>query len=93
MTDCKHEAFSCYTSVGRLSKEDGGPITGYTADIKILCAECNLPFRFIGLPAGNHFSEPRVSIDGQELRAPIEPAVHEKFATSVTYTMPSKVLQ
>jgi hypothetical protein len=83
---CEHKSFRCAANIGRLSHDEGGPITGYVADIKIECAECGLPFRFIGLNAGSHFAEPRVSIDGTELCAPIEPATHTKFQPSASYT-------
>src|ERR1700679_3497679 len=68
---CAHERFSASVSVGRLQRDEGGPITGYTSDITVLCEECSFPFAFIGVAAGNHPSEPRVSIDGTELRAPL----------------------
>ena len=87
---CEHLNFSAKVSVARLTKVLGGPVTGYTADVVIKCAECGLPFRFIGLGAGNHFAEPRVSIDGCELRAPIEPAEHDKFAPRASYVLPGR---
>ena len=73
-TECQHMNFDAHTRVGRLTDTDGGPVTGYTADIKIKCRDCGLPFRFMGLPAGHHFAEPRLSADGLEMRAPLEPA-------------------
>jgi hypothetical protein len=85
---CAHENFRANVAIGRLSREEGGPITGFTADVTVNCAECGLPFRFIGVAAGSHYSEPRVSIDGTELRAPIEPATHEKFVPSASYISP-----
>lgn len=87
---CEHKNFRANVSVGRLTQTDDGPVTGYCADVTVSCAECGLPFRFIGLAAGNHHSEPRVSVDGVELRAPIEPATHAKFAPTASYTFPSK---
>lgn len=45
---CQHENFECSASIGRLSRDGGGPITGYTADIKVKCLDCGLPFRFVG---------------------------------------------
>jgi hypothetical protein len=87
---CQHENFTASVKVGRLSKDDGGAVTGYTADVTVRCTQCGLPFRFIGLPAGSHHAEPRVSVDGTELRAPIEPATHEKFAPRAHYTMPPR---
>lgn len=90
---CAHETFRAQVAVGRLSHQEGGPITSYTAGITVHCAECGLPFRFIGVATGNHYSEPRVSIDGTELRAPLEPATHEKFAPIAGYTMPPRARQ
>lgn len=73
-TECPHMSFQTHARIGRLSDTEGGPVTGYTADIKIECVDCGLPFRFRGLAAGSHYAEPRVSVDGTELRAPLEPA-------------------
>ena len=71
---CQHAGFSVQANVTRLTDGDGGPVTGYTTDITVKCADCGLPFRWLGLPGGSHHSEPRVSADALELRAPIEPA-------------------
>ena len=87
---CLHPDFKAEVRVGRLSENEGGPINGFTADVKITCTQCQLPFRFIGLAAGNHYAEPRVSIDGTELRAPIEPAEHDVFQPQASYTMPPR---
>lgn len=86
---CDHPEFVAHVAVGRLSDDDGGPIAGYSAAVKVECAKCGLKFRFIGLAAGNHYAEPRVSVDGLELRAPIEPAEHMKFQASASYTFPN----
>ena len=87
---CAHETFAVTANIARLKHETHGPVTGYTADIAVRCSDCGLPFRFVGLPAGNHYAEPRVSIDCTELRAPIEPATHERFAPAANYTFPVK---
>lgn len=71
---CQHKNFRSKVGVGRLTEREGGPVRSFTADISITCGECGLPFRFIGLAAGSSPIEPRVSADGTELRAPIEPA-------------------
>lgn len=70
---CEHDGFQAQVNVIRLSEKEGGPITGYTADVTIKCAKCGLPFRFIGLPYGVLRGQPTLSADGLELRAPIEP--------------------
>lgn len=93
MSGCVHMNFDAMCSVGRLSEDEGGPITGYTIGVQVKCRECGLPFRFIGLEAGSHFAEPRVSADGTELRAPIEPATHERFAPRASYVLPPRSRQ
>lgn len=45
-TECAHMRFRSQANVFRLSEIEGGPITGYTAEIKIACDDCGLPFRF-----------------------------------------------
>ena len=86
---CEHMNFRSHVNIGRLTKGDGGPVTHYTADVTIFCADCEMPFRFVGLPAGYHFAEPRVSIDRLELRAPIEPAEYPVLASSTSYRLSS----
>jgi hypothetical protein len=55
-------------------KSDLDPtIVGYTAEIRIKCRECGLPFEFIGVEAGMSCEKPMASVDAQELRAPIRP--------------------
>ncbi len=49
-------------------------VTGHTVDLSVVCKDCGLPFRFLGMQAGSHPREPRVSVDATELRAPLEPA-------------------
>lgn len=71
---CEHVNFASQANVFRLSDTEGGPITGYKLDLTVKCADCGLPFRFLGLPFGSHPTEPRLSADSEELRAPIEPA-------------------
>lgn len=73
-TECKHERFRCEASIARMSSVEGGPITGFGADVRVTCSDCDLPFRWMGLPAGMSFVRPMVSVDGLELRAPLEPA-------------------
>lgn len=72
--ECAHENVAASVRVGRLSHDDGGPITGYVADVTVKCAGCGLPFRFLGL----------------ELRAPMEPALHERFEAIATYKLPPR---
>ena len=90
MADCVHQDFEAAVKVARLSDGDGGPVTGFSAEVSILCVKCRIPFRFLGLAAGNHYAEPRVNVDGTELRAPIEPATHQVFQPRASYTTPPR---
>ncbi len=73
--NCSHVNFESYVSVGRIH-EEGKPevITGYTADIVIRCADCKIPFEFVGVPGGYSPTQPMVNFDATELRAPIKPS-------------------
>lgn len=46
----------------------------FMADIKVICADCGLPFQFLGLPLGLNLSGAAMSVDGQEARMAIAPA-------------------
>lgn len=70
---CEHPDFEAWVEVNRLTDTEGGPVTGYSADIKVNCKACRLPFRWVGLPAGLSPGQPMVSVDGLELRVPLAP--------------------
>ncbi|MER7500474.1 hypothetical protein AB0L05_27830 [Nonomuraea pusilla] len=78
MTDpdkpCPHLDFNAYVEINRLTDHDNGPVTGYSADIRVECAHCRERFRWIGVPAGMSGSQPMCSPDETELRAPMRPA-------------------
>jgi hypothetical protein len=66
--DCKHEDFAANVAVSRL--EDIG---GFAADVTVWCANCNLPFQFLGLPGGLSPDRCTTSVDQLEARLPIAP--------------------
>ena len=72
MTKCQHATFSATVEVNRLSREEGGPITHYDADVKIRCVECDRDFEFVGLPIGYSAYVPTTGIDRLTLSAPDE---------------------
>lgn len=74
MPDCQHERFEARVDTTRLTSAPGGPVTGYTADVRIRCAQCGMPFRFLGLKPGASPTQPMVSVDATEARLPIAPA-------------------
>jgi hypothetical protein len=71
---CAHFNFHTSARIGRLTKKEGGPVTGYSADIRIKCSDCGHPFTWIGVPLGSSPSQPMASVDCEELRAPIQPS-------------------
>ena len=66
--DCEHRDFRVRMEVS--SFED---TWRFTAAVRIECAECGEPFRFLGVTAGVALRHPTVSKNGLELVAPIEP--------------------
>jgi hypothetical protein len=68
---CKHETFEAVVQVVRLNDVDR-----HIAEIQVRCQDCGVRFRWLGFERGLHPTEPRVSIDEFELRAPITPDGH-----------------
>jgi hypothetical protein len=81
--DCTHPDF--YANVGVARLEDSGK---FLAEVRVKCSACGMPFRFLGVPAGVAFYEPRTSIDDLELRAPIEPEMEKQLHGSASFEMP-----
>ena len=68
MPTCKHLNFHASVGVARL--EDTG---GFMAEIRVECADCKMPFQFLGLEPGLDMQGARVSIDGLEANIAICP--------------------
>lgn len=68
VASCQHMNFDADVTVNRI--EDTGR---FNADVKIVCADCKVPFRFIGLPTGLDMNGAAVSVDGCEGRFAIAP--------------------
>ena len=76
LDNCLHKKFVVDAKVGRLTKDDDSDkVIGYSCDIKVKCAECGLPFEWIGLPVGIDTQKPTVSFGNLELRTRIKPTV------------------
>jgi hypothetical protein len=75
---CDHQSFAAYVGVNRLEDK-----REFVADVRIRCQDCDLPFRFLGTPPGVSLRRPTVSVDGLELRVPIEPETRKRMATSL----------
>lgn len=73
MSRCQHEDFLVKANVTRLTDSENGPVTGFDASIKVNCAQCEMPFQWLGLEKGSSPFEPMTSVDTLELRAPITP--------------------
>lgn len=84
--NCRHEVFGVSADVYRMS--DTGHVT---CDITVACRQCGLPFSWVGPMIGVSFSGPAVSVDGLELRIPIEPGPRPIPVSGVArYEMPAK---
>lgn len=83
MAECEHKDFAAFVKVERF--EDIGR---FMAEVKIHCAECEEPFRFLGIPSGIRWEEPAGSVDGLKLRAPIEPQGEKQIAARSTFEVP-----
>lgn len=71
---CEHLNFKAEVNVTRLTEPtDPDRVTGYTTDISVHCADCMMPFRWVGVPFGMSSSKPMTDPERVELRAPIEP--------------------
>lgn len=68
MLQCEHTDFEADVAVNRITDKGA-----FTADIRINCRDCGMPFEFVGVPFGSTPSEPRASVDRQELRVPLVP--------------------
>ncbi len=86
---CQHEEFDAKCTVERI----GDPVTDYSIDVHVKCRQCGQPFRFKGLGVGVSFQRPLVSIDGEELRAPIEPSDSSLISTEGVIEMPPASLK
>jgi hypothetical protein len=85
---CQHENFHADVKVGRILKADNDKEpSGYMADIRVRCTQCNTPFVFVGVEAGLLFTKPMASPDGQELRAPLRPKNSEILPALPGFTM------
>lgn len=71
---CPHEDFEAAVEVVRRTDTEGGPVVGFTTSIRVWCKQCDEPFRWIGVQAGDVPERPMCSVDEVELRAPIRPA-------------------
>ncbi len=68
MAKCQHKNVSAEFDLNYL--EDTGR---FQADVRIKCADCGVPFRFIGLPTGLDLNGASVSVDGTEGRFAVAP--------------------
>jgi hypothetical protein len=71
--DCDHPEFAAWVDVSRLTQVDGGPVTGYVADIRADCAVCGEAMVWLGAPVGFSPRQPTASVDGEILRVPLRP--------------------
>lgn len=72
MSECLHGRFSASVEVARISDHIENRATKFYADVRVKCAECGVPFKFRGMLVGLDPAYPRVSMNLQEARLPIQ---------------------
>lgn len=80
MAECSHEVFFCTVDITRM--KDTGQ---FMADVRVVCNQCKMPFRFLGLPAGLDFNGAAVSVDALEARLAIAP--RDQVASEIEGTL------
>lgn len=70
---CEHPEVEAFVDVVRLTETDDGPVTAFSASVRVYCGSCAEPFVWTGAPVGLSPRQPMTSVDGQELRAPLRP--------------------
>lgn len=70
--DCSHEDFAANVDVHRLC-DDAGRVRTFLAEVSVRCAQCGLPFHFVGPNCGLSFTKPSVNVGATTLHAPISP--------------------
>jgi hypothetical protein len=73
--NCKHLHFEIGHQVGRLTdQDDSEKVNSFTLDLMVRCADCGLPFEFVGMPGGFSSQQPMCNFDAKEARIPIRPS-------------------
>lgn len=77
MTDARTQGERCIHNVSHSVEaamnymEDTGQ---FMIDVKVTCAQCGQPFRFLGLPLGLNMSGATMDVDGLQARLALAPA-------------------
>jgi hypothetical protein len=72
---CPHLQFEAVVEVNRIVRSDDDPtVAGFSADVRVSCADCGEAFRWTGLDAGMSPARPMCSPDERTLVAPLRPA-------------------
>ena len=69
---CEHPSVTVEVGFCTYRNDQTNAVEGYHAEIRLACATCKEPFTWIA-PAGSSLTEPRASVDGKTLRAPVAP--------------------
>jgi hypothetical protein len=68
-TGCPHDEIAALIETE--PREIGGDRSAIMATVKLKCAKCETPFRFLGIDEGHSFRRPMVSQDHTTLFAPL----------------------
>lgn len=68
---CPHIAFTSEANTYRLT-DDNGVLSDFIFELRVSCAHCGVPFRFVGLDDGISYTKPFQSEGGNVLNAPMQ---------------------
>lgn len=68
---CKHESFTVFSTVNRITEEEGGTVTDFMLDVRVRCDDCLKMLKFRGMKGGFDWTKPRSSFDRTEARLPL----------------------
>jgi hypothetical protein len=82
---CPHSTFTADVSVHRI----GDPPSHIMAEVRVSCASCGVPFRFLGPPTGLAFGHPTVDLPATTLHAPIAAGERTEMPDQIRVEVPS----
>lgn len=74
-SECSHDNHEAFVEVYQITADDKPhKVIGFSAELRINCADCREAFEFIGLPCGMSPSKPTADVPATTARLPIKPA-------------------
>ncbi len=79
LEECEHRRFVHKCVVYRLQDPEESKPHAFVAEVAVICAECDIPFQFLGMPSGNDLTKPMRAKDATTCRLPVTPPDRQVF--------------